>query len=173
MKKTALGLRGAVVGALIGCVSLVFSGEFKGNLAEPEFTASYIGYLIPATVLGAIVGFSWRRKQALTIAERPQPAQRSRLFAWAVVSLLLVVGGKVAMDFPNGEGLFHPTHSASVAYAQKVCLERLASDTADSQDAKVTFCSCWGGKMADAAETNPQEKPELVAQRANAACRQQ
>jgi hypothetical protein len=55
MKKTALGLRGAVVGALIGCLSLVFSGEFK--VAEPEFTASYIGYLIPAKFWGLLSGF--------------------------------------------------------------------------------------------------------------------
>ena len=34
-----------VIGLLCGCLSLVFGGEFKGNLAEPEFLAHYVGYV--------------------------------------------------------------------------------------------------------------------------------
>ena len=51
------GLVGALFGCLFGCVLLVFDrSTFKGNLAEPEFIASYIGYLIPATAIGALIG---------------------------------------------------------------------------------------------------------------------
>jgi hypothetical protein len=76
------------------------------------------------------------------------------------------------MDFPNGEGLFHPTHAANVAEADKICLQRLATDTTDPQDAKEAYCACWGDIVAHAAETKSQEAPQLTAQRADAACRQ-
>jgi hypothetical protein len=49
--------KGALLGALVGVLSLVFNGSFKGNLAEPEFAGPYFGYLLPTTALGIIVGF--------------------------------------------------------------------------------------------------------------------
>jgi hypothetical protein len=73
------GWKGAIVGALIGCVSLVFAGPFKGNLAEPEFLAQYIGYLIPATAIGAFVG--WRKQRRQTRPNNRPPRNPERLLS--------------------------------------------------------------------------------------------
>jgi hypothetical protein len=71
--------KGGLVGALFGCVLLVFGGSFKGNLAEPEFIAYYIGYLIPATAIGAIGAFSLsrRRKQDTQLSVQQAQCPRS------------------------------------------------------------------------------------------------
>jgi alkanesulfonate monooxygenase len=42
-------LKGGLVGALLGCFTLVLSSQFKGNLAEPEFLVNYLGYLVYLT----------------------------------------------------------------------------------------------------------------------------
>jgi hypothetical protein len=98
--------KGGLVGALFGCVLLVFDrSTFKGNLAEPEFIARYIGYLIPATAIGAIGGFSISRRRKQDAQLSVQPFPRSKLFILALVILPLIVVTKVAVDFPGGEGL--------------------------------------------------------------------
>jgi hypothetical protein len=159
--------KGGIIGALIGCVMLVFSGPFKGNLAEPEFLAQYIGYLIPATAIGAFV--DWRRHRRQAPEQLPR---KSRAFVIALVLLSLAVVVKVATDFPNGEGLFHPTHAANVAEAEKICLQKVAATTTPSQEAAQTYCSCWAKQIAYAAETGSAAPPLALARSADAACRQ-
>jgi hypothetical protein len=73
----------------------------------------------------------------------------------------------VAIDFPNGEKLFHPTHAANLAQANQICLRKLAADTTDSQEAKEAYCSCWADQVAHAAEMNTPPEPQLVAQKAD------
>jgi hypothetical protein len=169
--------KGAIVGALIGCATLVFTGPFKGNLGEQEFLAEYIGYLIPTTVIGALIG--WRKQRQET---PEQPIKKSRTFLLAITVLSLGVVGKVAIDFPNGEGLFYPTRAANVAEADKVCLQKLAADTTNSQEAKEIYCSCWADQVAHATETDSppltqlQASPSLAKefeQKIDAVCRQQ
>jgi len=72
--------KGGLVGALFGCVLLVFGGHFKGNLGEPEFIGEYIGFLIPATAIGAIGAFSLSRRRKRDAEVPVQEAPRSRLF---------------------------------------------------------------------------------------------
>ena len=161
--------KGAFVGALIGGVSLVFTGTFKGNLGEPEFLAHYIGYLIPATAIGALVGWRKQRGQILE-----QQTRKSYAFVIAVVVLSLAMVSKVAMDFPNGEGLFHPTHSANLAEANKICLEKIATDVTASQEVKESYCSCWADHVVHTAEMDSPPPPTREeAQRIDATCRQQ
>jgi hypothetical protein len=42
-------MKGTLAGAFFGFMMMVLGGEFKGNLAEPEFLGEYLGYMIPAT----------------------------------------------------------------------------------------------------------------------------
>jgi hypothetical protein len=158
--------KGIIIGALIGSAMLVFGGQFKGNLGESEFLAGYIGYLTPATALGAFIGWRKQRREA---PEQPPPKYRA--FIIAIVLLSVAVFGKVAIDFPNGEGLFHPTHAANVAEVKKVCLQKLATDSTDTQETKEAYCACWADQVAPAAEMSSPPPIQLVAQKADAACR--
>jgi hypothetical protein len=101
--------KGALLGALVGVLSLVFNGSFKGNLAESEFAGHYLGYLLPTTAFGIIVGFiagGWGSASA----------GRSRLgtvlFISVAVIVALVSAAKIAADFPWGEGLFHRSRAS-------------------------------------------------------------
>jgi GYF domain 2 len=100
--------KGAVLGALVGFLSLVLSGAFwcfhiKGNLAEPEFAGYYSGYLVPTIVLGIIVGF-------IAGGRGSAPAGGSWLgtvlFISVAVILALVSAAKIAADFPGARGCF-------------------------------------------------------------------
>jgi hypothetical protein len=164
--------KGGLVGALFGCVLLVFGGSFKGNLAEPEFIAYYIGYLIPATAIGAIGAFSLSRRRKQDTQLSVQQAQRSNLLILALVILSLIVIAKVAVDFPGGEGLFHPSHAALAANVNKICLEKQVKNTT-SYPVVAAFCSCFADKVADAALSGRKDAPELVAQMASRACQKQ
>jgi hypothetical protein len=162
--------KGGLVGALFGCVLLVFGGHFKGNLGEPEFIAEYIGFLIPSTVVGAIGAFLISRRQKRASEVSVQELPRSRLFISALVILPFIVIAKVAADFPHGEGLFHPSHDALAADINKTCLEKQAGNMGGSRPFVAAFCSCFADKVADAALSDRQEAPELAAQRATRTC---
>src|SRR6185312_793529 len=123
---------------LIGCVVLVLSPEFKGNLAEPEFAVSYIVQIIVVALIPFLFLFPWRKK---TQEQFAQPA-KTKAFTVAIAVLSFIVIGKIIHDFPNGEGLFHPTHAANLEYANTSCLKNLGGDPAVQQVGKVAFCSC-------------------------------
>jgi hypothetical protein len=157
--------KGAVIGILIGCASLVTSNVFKGNLFEREFAAEYIGYLIPATVIGGVVGH-WVRQR------RPHSG-KSRfdwLFAGSAAFLSLVIVIIIAWDFPRGDGLLHPTHAALARIANKACLTRQGA-LDPPQPEIADFCSCFAERVVGAVtDRGTVEPPILVAQHAVAAC---
>jgi ABC-type Fe3+-siderophore transport system permease subunit len=166
--------KAVIIGSLLGCAILVFGGEFKGNLAEPEFLAHYVGYVAGVAGAWTIIYFLVAQpKQGGAAAATTQPPQRSQWFFAAVVALPMIIIGKVVTDFPNGEGLFHPTHAANVAEAYKVCLKKVAGGTGAQTATTIAFCTCWANEVALAAEKDQPEAPEIVAPRVNAACRQQ
>ena len=104
-----------------------------------------------------------------------QQAPRSKLFILALVILFLIaIATKVAVDFPGGEGLFHPSHAALAANVNKICLEKQqVGKTSASYPAVAVFCSCVADKIADAALSGRKEAPELIAQMASRACQKQ
>jgi hypothetical protein len=160
--------KGALLGALVGVLSLLFNGSFKGNLAEPEFTGHYLGYLLPTTAFGMIVGFIVGRR-------RSAPAVGSRLgrvlFISVAVIVALVSAAKIAGDFPWGEGLFHPSRASVLAGAKESCHAKMAASSDAPPAGVAAFCSCFADKVADEAPSGTRDIPELVAQRATAACR--
>ena len=156
----------------LGVCSWCLAALSKGNLAEPEFIAYYIGYLIPATAIGAIGAFSLSRRRKQDTQLSVQQAQRSNLLILALVILSLIVIAKVAVDFPGGEGLFHPSHAALAANVNKICLEKQVKNTT-SYPVVAAFCSCFADKVADAALSGRKDAPELVAQMASRACQKQ
>ena len=158
--------RAMLLSILIGCVVLVLSPDFKGNLAEPEFAVSYIGHIIGAGLIPFLFLFPWRKK---TQEQFAQPA-KTKAFAVAIAVLSFIVIGKIAHDFPNGEGLFHPTHAANIEYANTVCLKNLEGDAAIQQVGKVAFCSCFADQLASAIAINSKEDPALLGQRARETC---
>lgn len=111
--------KGAVIGILIGCTSLVTSNVFKGNLFEREFAAEYLGYLIPATVIGGVVGHWVHQRRS-----HSGKLGFDWLFSGSAAFLSLVIVMIVAWDFPRGNGLLHPTHAALARIANDACLER-------------------------------------------------
>lgn len=168
------GLGKAVVFSLLcGCLNLVFGGEFKGNLAEPEFLASYVGHVAGFAALLTLIIFpasKFKLGRAATVTT--QPPQRSRWFPAVVVVLSGIIIAKVAMDYPIGEGLFHPTHAANVAEANRICLSKFAGNTTAPDAATMTFCACWANEVALAGEKDRPEAPQIIAPRVNAKCAQ-
>lgn len=164
-------LKGGLVAALIGCVTLVLSNQFKGNLAEPGFLANYLGYLSIYVIIGSMVSIysSRRRKQSMTDSLQQTPQNRF-LFIASVLAVLFIVG-KVIVDFPSGAGLLHPTHAALAEQTKKICLEKQAGNTSESPTDIEKFCSCFADKLADVALAELQEAPQVAAQKAAAACR--
>ena len=160
--------KGALLGALVGVMSLVFNGSFKGNLAESEFAGHYLGYLLPTTAFGIIVGFFLGGRGSA-------PAVGSRLgtvlFISVAVIVALVSAAKIAADFPWGEGLFHPSRASVSAGANETCRAKMAASSDAPPTAVAAFCSCFADKVADEALSGTRDIPELVAQRATAACR--
>jgi len=160
--------KGALLGALVGVMSLVFNGSFKGNLAESEFAGHYLGYLLPTTAFGIIVGFFLGgRGSASAVGSRLGTV----LFISVAVIVALVSAAKIAADFPWGEGLFHPSRASVSAGANETCRAKMAASSDAPPTAVAAFCSCFADKVADETLSGTRDIPELVAQRATAACR--
>ena len=158
--------RAIVLSLLIGCVLLVLSQEFKGNLAELQFAVSYMVHIIVVALIAFPFLFPWRKK---TQEQFPQAARTAKTFVIAIVMLSLIVIGKIAHDFPNGEGLFHPTLAASIKAANTACLTNLETDAATPQVTKDAFCSCFADQFASALAVS-KKNPLLLAERAREAC---
>jgi hypothetical protein len=160
--------KGALLGGLVGVLSLVFNGSFKGNLAESEFAGHYLGYLLPTTALGIIVGF-------IAGGRGSASAGRSRLGTVLFISVAVIVAvvsaAKIAADFPWGEGLFHPSRASVSAGANETCRAKMAAGSDAPPAGVAAFCSCFADKVADEAPSGTRDIPERVAQRATAACR--
>ena len=158
--------RALVLSLLIGCVVLVLSPEFKGNLAEPEFAVSYLVQILVLGLISLLILFPWRKQ---TPEQYAQPA-KTKTFVVAIAVLSVIVIGKIAHDFPNREGLFHPTHAANIEAAHTACLKKLKEDTATPQASKVAFCSCFADQLASAIALHSKEDPALLGQRARERC---
>ncbi len=163
--------RAVLLSILIGCVVLVLSPEFKGNLAEPQFAVSYIVQIIVVGLIPFLFLFPWRKKTQEQFARQQftQPA-KTKAFVVAIAVLSFIVIGKIVHDFPNGEGLFHPTHAANLEYANTACLKNLGGDPAVQQVGKGAFCSCFADQLASAIAMNSKEDPALLGQRARETC---
>ncbi len=163
--------KAVVISVLCGSLSLVFGGEFKGNLAEPEFIGAYIGYVAGfAALLTLLIFPASKFAFGRNAATQSQPLKRSRWFLSLVVVLSCIIIAKVATDFPNGEGLFHPTHEANVAEANKVCLKKFAGNGAAPGSTAIKFCTCWANEIALTSEKDQPEALQIVAQKVNAEC---
>jgi len=162
--------KAVVISVLCGFLSLVFGGEFKGNLAEPEFIGAYIGYVAGFAALLTLIIFPASKFAFGRAATTQSQPKRSRWFLALAVVLLGIIIAKVATDFPNGEGLFHPTHAANVAEANKVCLRKFAGNGVAPGSTAIKFCTCWANEVALASEKDRPEAPQIVAQRVNAGC---
>ena len=159
--------RAMVLSILIGGVVLVLSPAFTGNLAELEFAVRYIVQIILVGLIPFLFLFPWRKQ---TQEQYAQSAMTPKAFVIVTAVLSLIVIGKIANDFPNGEGLFHPTHAANIEAANTACLKKLEEDTATPQASKVAFCSCFADLFAASLAISPKEKPLLLAQRARETC---
>ena len=159
--------RAMVLSILIGCVVLVLSPAFTGNLAELEFAVRYSVQIILVGLIPFLFLFLWRKQ---TQEQYAQSVMTSKAFVVAIAVLGVIVIGKIANDFPNGEGLFHPTHAANIEAANTACLKKLEEDTATPQASKVAFCSCFADLFAASLAISPKEKPLLLAQRARETC---
>lgn len=171
MNRFARSLKGAVIGALIGCCVLVYTPHrFKGYLGEPEFIASYVGYIIPYTIIVFLVALFKPNGDGDKNLNKKQ-------YTFMIIPFVLacLVVGKIAVDFPNGEGLFHPTHAENIATARSECLKNLSTDKVDTQETKETYCSCWAERFMIVAEKGNFQGSSLAkeAELAGAACRPQ
>lgn len=159
--------RALVLSLLIGCVVLVLSPAFTGNLAELKFAVRYLIQIILVGLIPFLFLFPWRKQ---TQEQYAQSAMSSKAFVGTIAVLSVIVIGKIANDFPNGEGLFHPTHAANIEAANTACLKKLEEDTATPQASKIAFCSCFADLFAASLAINPNEKPLLLAERARETC---
>lgn len=155
--------KGAFIGALIGAVYQVYNGTFKGNLAEPEFIASYMGFMIPYILVGVSINYYRTRKQ------NQHNNSHVSFIAWSAI-LTLAILVKVYIDFPHGEGLFHPTHDAALADFRKACLTNLSSSKQYSEEVIAKYCNCWSELVLTSFEAGNTQSPAIEAKKADAAC---
>ena len=165
MKLHIRSWRGIIIGALLGSTDLLYNGEFKGNLGESEFLASYIGYLLVPVTIGYFVENRRLKRKSLD-KNRKKPY----LFVSFCLLLLFIIISKIIIDFPNGEGLFHPTRDSLNKSVNKICISKfIKNDNAHSTIAE-EFCKCWTEVIVDAATAKPQKPAREAALQANAKC---